>query len=65
MPYETYRPGYEYGYRMANDARYRGKSWADVEPQLRSDYSRQYPDSTWENIKNAVRHSWEKVTRRV
>jgi hypothetical protein len=60
--YTTYQPAYEYGYRMAGDARYRGKSWADVESNLRSDWDRQYPGSAWDRMKSAVRYGWDKVT---
>jgi uncharacterized protein (TIGR02271 family) len=62
--YETYAPAYQYGYRMASDERYRGKSWDQVESTLRTDYEREYPNSTWEQMKAAVRHGWDKVTGR-
>lgn len=62
--YGTYRPGYEYGYQMANDPRYRGRNFDEVEPELRSDYSRRYPNSTWEKIKDSVRYGWDKLTRK-
>jgi uncharacterized protein (TIGR02271 family) len=61
-PWETYRPAYEYGYRMASDERYRGRGWSDVEDDLRTDYSSRYPDSAWERMKDAVRRGWEKMT---
>jgi uncharacterized protein (TIGR02271 family) len=63
--YDTYRPGYAYGYEMANDPRYQGRSFDDVESDLRTDYSQRYPNSTWERIKDSVRYGWNKVTRKV
>lgn len=60
--YETYAPAYQYGYRMAGDAKYRGKGWSDVESTLKTDYLRNNPNSTWDNVKGAVRYGWEKVT---
>jgi uncharacterized protein (TIGR02271 family) len=60
--FESMRPAYEYGYRSAGDPRYRGKSWDQVEDQLRSDYQTSNPNSTWEQTKDAIRHGWEKVT---
>ncbi len=63
--YETYRPGYDYGYQMANDPRYRDRSFEDVEPQLRTDYASRYPNSTWDRTKDAVRYGWNKVTGKV
>lgn len=62
--YETYEPAYMYGYRIANDTRYQGKSWNDVESQIKTDYQRQYPDSKWDSMKNAIRYGWDRVTRK-
>jgi len=58
-------PDYRYGYDMASDARYRGRRWDDVENDLRTDYARRYPNSTWEQTKASVRRGWDKVTGRV
>jgi hypothetical protein len=60
--YDDYAPSYRYGYEMANDPRYRGRSFDEVESDLRSDYSNRYPNSTWEKIKDSVRYGWDKVT---
>lgn len=62
--YDSYAPAYQYGSRMASDQRYQGRSWADVEPTLRSDYERNNPGSTWEQMKDSVQYGWEKVTGR-
>jgi len=62
VPYETYQPAYEYGYRTASDARYRGRDWSDVEDDLKTDYARNQPGSSWDRMKGAVRYGWEKVT---
>jgi uncharacterized protein (TIGR02271 family) len=60
--YDIYAPAYRYGYEMASDPRYRGKSWDDVESTLRTDYERRNPNSVWDRMKGAVRYGWEKVT---
>lgn len=60
--YDTYAPGYRYGYEMANDPRYRGKDFSAVESDLRTDYGRRYPDSAWERMKDSIRYGWDKVT---
>lgn len=60
--YETYAPAYQYGYRMASDPRYQGRTWDDIESTMRTDYLRNNPNSTWDNVKGAVRYGWEKVT---
>lgn len=62
--YDTYSPAYQYGYRMGNDQRYRGRTWSDVESDLRRNYESSYPGSTWERMKDAVRYGWDKVTGR-
>lgn len=62
--YEAHAPAYQYGYRMASDARYQGRRWNEVESALKTNYERDYPGSTWEQIKDSVRYGWEKVTGR-
>ena len=60
--YEDYAPAYSYGSSMARSEMYRGRPWNDVEPSLRSDWESRYPNSTWERMKAAVRHGWERIT---
>lgn len=63
--YEEYQPAYQYGNTIANDPRYKGRSWDEIEPSLRSDYSSKYPNSTWDKMKNSVRYGWDRVTGKV
>ena len=60
--YETYQPGYRYGFESAN--RFRGRQWNEVESDLRSGWDRfeHRSQSTWENVKDAVRDAWDRVT---
>ncbi|MGI9073730.1 MAG: YsnF/AvaK domain-containing protein [Bryobacteraceae bacterium] len=62
--YENYAPAYRYGYDSASDPRYQGRDFNEVESDLRTDYARRYPTSTWEKIKDSVRYGWDKVTGR-
>lgn len=62
--YDTYAPAYRYGYDMASDPRYKGRNFSDVENDLRTDYGRRYPNSTWDKMKNSIRYGWDKVTGR-
>jgi hypothetical protein len=41
-----------------------GRSWNDVEPDLRTGYDKYQfrGNSTWDNVKNAVRDAWHRVT---
>jgi uncharacterized protein (TIGR02271 family) len=63
--YNDYEPAYRYGSQMRSDARYQGRNWDDVESDLRSDWDTRYSKngvSTWDKMKAAVRHGWDKVT---
>jgi uncharacterized protein (TIGR02271 family) len=60
--YSDYGPAYEYGYANANDPTYRNRSFDEVEPDLRTDYERRYPNNTWEKVKDSVHYGWDRVT---
>lgn len=62
-PYEYYQPAYCYGYDLRNDPRFRNiTDWSQLEPQTRNDWERLYPNSAWNDIKEAVRAGWESLT---
>ena len=60
--YNVYRPGYRYGYESAN--RYSGREWNEVERDLQSGWSiyEHRGNSTWEQVKGAVKDAWDRVT---
>jgi hypothetical protein len=60
--YDFYRPAYQYGYEGAKQ--YQGRGWDDVESDLsRSWTSYKYRgESTWEQVKDAVRDAWDRMT---
>jgi hypothetical protein len=62
--WSTMEPAYQYGHRMAADPRYRGRSWAEVEGEIRASYAREQPHSQWDSVKDAVRYGWERVSGR-
>jgi hypothetical protein len=62
--YDTYAPAYRYGSEMAANPQYRGRSFAEAENDLRSDYGRRYPNSTWDKMKDSIRYGWDRVTGR-
>jgi uncharacterized protein (TIGR02271 family) len=64
--WSDYEPGYRYGYEMANDPRYRNRSWTEVEPEYRSQYSDwarrggySSDPSAWDKIREHARDAWE------
>jgi len=59
--FADYDPAYRYGYTVANDARYRGRNWNDIEADLRRDWNQNHKGSAWEDFKDAVRYSWERT----
>ena len=60
--YEQFAPAYTYGSSMARSGPLRGRPWSEVEPSLRSDWESRHPESTWEAMKAAIRHGWERIT---
>lgn len=62
--YEDFRPAYRFGTESAG--RHRGRDWEDAEPELRRDWERYEhrgeSRSTWEEIKDAARDAWDRVT---
>ncbi|MFN3792724.1 hypothetical protein [Massilia sp.] len=63
--YDDYKPAYAYGSSMARDPKYRGRQWGEVENDLRTDWDTRYGNggqSTWEKMKSAVRHGWDRMT---
>ena len=63
--YDTYRPAYEYGSAMHRNPQYSNRAWDDeLENELRSGWQSRYPGgpSTWDKVKEAVRHGWNRLT---
>ena len=60
--YDYYQPAYRYGFESAG--RYRGRQWGDVESDLSRGWetARGESKSTWQDIKDAVRDAWDRVT---
>lgn len=47
---------------MAGSGRFKNYRWENVEPQVRSDWETNHPDSAWEKVKDAVRYGVERVS---
>jgi hypothetical protein len=62
--YDRYRPAYRYGFESARH--HMGRKFEDAEPDLRRgwdtyEYRAENP-STWDEIREAVRDAWDRVT---
>jgi hypothetical protein len=60
--YEDYEPSYRYGYELAGNPQYRGKSWNAVESDIQRDWTSRYPQNAWDRFKNSIRYAWERGT---
>jgi uncharacterized protein (TIGR02271 family) len=60
--WEDYEPGYRYGYELRNQPEYRGRQWADVEPQAQRDWTQRNPSTPWARVRESVRETWEETT---
>ena len=60
--YDYYQPGYRYGFEAAN--RYPNRTWSDVEADLARGWNtfEHRANATWEQMKDAVRDAWDRVT---
>lgn len=62
--YDQYQPAYRYGYDLAVNPQYTGRSWMDVEPEARQYWEDREPGA-WERFKDAVQHAWHEVRDRI
>lgn len=62
--YEEFRPAYQYGFESGQH--HMGRSWDEVETDLRSGWEKfegkKGAGGTWENVKHAVRDAWNRIT---
>ena len=62
-PYEHWEPAYRYGYDLANERRYSGRDWANIESEARRGWEERH-QGTWEEFKDTIRYAWDKVRGR-
>jgi uncharacterized protein (TIGR02271 family) len=60
--WEDYEPSYRYGYEMRSRPEYRGRSFSQVEPGMRSDWERRYPNTPWDRARENIRETWDETT---
>ena len=60
--YEEFQPAYLYGYDLAGNPQYRNRTWEEVEMDARRSWEREHQDTLWDDIKDAVREGWMRVT---
>lgn len=61
--FSEYSRDYRYGMALAEDEGYRSRNWEEVEPEAGRHWETQ-EDTTWDNIKDAVRYGWQRIRGR-
>lgn len=62
-PFAFYEPAYRHGYTHGASADHRGTDYAALEPDLRRSYEREHGEGTFEKVKDAVRHAFDRARR--
>ena len=60
--YEQAEPAYRYGYTSANDSRYEGREFNEVEDDLRRDWEKRN-EGSWDNYRDSIRYSYNQTRR--
>jgi len=60
--WEEAEPAYRYAYEMQNDPKFRGRSYSEIEKDLRSDWKNRGEPTAWDKISANVREAWNDVT---
>ena len=58
--YEDHEPYYRYGWEMRNNPSYRGRTWTELEPELRTDWEGRYKDTPWDSARESIRTAWDR-----
>ncbi len=61
--FSTYEPAYQYGHETAHADSFRNRTYTEAESELESDYARRYPDSSYNEIRDAVRYGYTRAQR--
>ncbi len=59
--YEQVAPAYLFGYQLGTSQNFKGHDWTTIEMEAGKAWEERNP-GTWEHMKAAVRHAWDKVT---
>jgi uncharacterized protein (TIGR02271 family) len=50
--------------QLAADERYRGREWTTIEPEARRSFEQRYPNSKWDQFRDAIRTRWDRARSR-
>lgn len=60
--FDDFAHAYRFGSFSAGNEVYRDRNWDEVETTLQQDWEKSYPDSPWEQFKQAIRTGWDRIT---
>jgi hypothetical protein len=55
--WEDQESAYQFGWEAANNPRYRGRTWSEVEPELRREWESRYPNRPWNQVSAMIREA--------
>lgn len=61
--WESYEPAYRHGHEMSSDRRYAARDWSAIESDARTSWEKKQP-GTWDRMKGAVRHAFDRSRAR-
>ncbi|AUX44893.1 uncharacterized protein SOCE26_063630 [Sorangium cellulosum] len=59
--YDQVAPAYLFGYQLGTSQNFKGHDWTTIEMEAGKAWEERNP-GTWEHLKTAVRHAWDKVS---
>jgi uncharacterized protein (TIGR02271 family) len=62
--WEDAEASYRYGHELRSRPEYAGQQWGQIEPQVRSDWERQHPNTPWDRASQSIRDAWGDATDR-
>lgn len=58
--YGDYEPAYRSGFRHGTASDYEGRSFGDLEPEMRQRHEKKHGKGTWQKVKDAARHAFQR-----
>jgi hypothetical protein len=61
--YDSVAPAYQFGWESR--ARYRDRTWDEMEPQLRDEWQKSDRELAWDRARSASRDAWDRIERAI
>lgn len=58
--FSTHEAAYRHGHRYGSAEEHRGRSYEDLEPEMRESYEQEHGRGAWSKVKGAVRHAFSR-----